>query len=119
MHSCSAASLVSSEQVDLFYLAGCRRISLRFLAWHLLGTSMSNRLHDTHDSIEDAATALGLYNKYLELDAQGMLEVRGAARAAPSSAAAAAPPREAHAQRGGRGRGRPRVVPHKSRATRR
>ena len=45
-------------QVDLFYLPGSRRISLRFLAWHLLGQQMSNRLQDTHDSIEDARTAL-------------------------------------------------------------
>ena len=48
----------SISQVELFYLPGSRRISLRFLAWHLLGQQMSNRLQDTHDSIEDARTAL-------------------------------------------------------------
>ena len=48
----------STSQVELFYLPGSRRISLRFLAWHLLGQQMSNRLQDTHDSIEDARTAL-------------------------------------------------------------
>ena len=42
------------DTVNLFYLEGSRRISLRFLAWHVLGVQMSNRLADTHDSIEDA-----------------------------------------------------------------
>ena len=62
------------DTVDLFYIEGSRRISLRFLAFHLLGTQMSNRLNDTHDSIEDARTALQLYNKYCEVKAQGTLE---------------------------------------------
>lgn len=35
---------------------------------------MSNRLQDTHDSIEDARTALVLYQKYLELQAEGVFE---------------------------------------------
>ena len=59
----------STRQVDLFYMPGSRRISLRFLAYHLLGLQMSNRIHDTHDSIEDARTALALYEHYLELQA--------------------------------------------------
>mmetsp|Transcript_37962 Transcript_37962/g.80795 ORF Transcript_37962/g.80795 Transcript_37962/m.80795 type:complete len:274 (-) Transcript_37962:411-1232(-) len=62
------------DTVDLFYLPGSRRISLRFLAYHLLHTHMSSRLQDTHDSIEDARTALALYRKYEELSAQGVLE---------------------------------------------
>lgn len=62
------------DTVDLFYLPGSRRISLRFLAWHLLGQQMSNRLQDTHDSIEDARTALQLYAKYRELSAKGTLQ---------------------------------------------
>ena len=36
---------------------------------------MSNRLQDTHDSIEDAHSALQLYRKYLELKAQGEAHV--------------------------------------------
>eukprot|EP00308_Calcidiscus_leptoporus_P011172 CAMPEP_0119365000 /NCGR_PEP_ID=MMETSP1334-20130426/11919_1 /TAXON_ID=127549 /ORGANISM="Calcidiscus leptoporus, Strain RCC1130" /LENGTH=74 /DNA_ID=CAMNT_0007380849 /DNA_START=24 /DNA_END=248 /DNA_ORIENTATION=- len=55
-------------------MPGSRRISLRFLAYHLLHTHMSNRLQDTHDSIEDARTALALYQKYEELCAQDALE---------------------------------------------
>lgn len=62
------------DTVELFYLPGSRRISLRFLAWHLLGQQMSNRLQDTHDSIEDARTALQLYAKYRELSAKGTLQ---------------------------------------------
>ena len=53
---------------------GSRRISLRFLAWHLLGQQMSNRLQDTHDSIEDARTALQLYAKYREIVSLGTLD---------------------------------------------
>ena len=37
-----------------------RRLSLRFLAWHLLGEQMANRMQDKHDSIEDARVALQL-----------------------------------------------------------
>ena len=62
------------DTVELFYQPGARKIGLRFLAWHLLNVQMTNRLHDTHDSIEDARTALALYNKYLELEEQGAVE---------------------------------------------
>ena len=62
------------DTVELFYLEGSRRISLRFLAWHLLGEAMANRAQDIHDSIEDARTALALYDKYEELKAKGLLE---------------------------------------------
>jgi len=63
------------DTVNLFWIEGQRRISLRFLAWHLLNQSMSNRMQDTHDSIEDARTALELYQKYLELVDEGSLEM--------------------------------------------
>ena len=62
------------DTVDLFYLPGARRISLRFLAWHLLSLQMANRLQGTHDSTEDARTALAIYNKYVELKEQGAVE---------------------------------------------
>ncbi|EOD31589.1 hypothetical protein EMIHUDRAFT_231780 [Emiliania huxleyi CCMP1516] len=59
------------DTVELFWAPGKRRISLRFLAFHMCEIHMSNRLHDTHDSIEDARTALQIYDKYVELRAQG------------------------------------------------
>ena len=47
------------------------RLSLKFLAWYLLDQSVQIA---THDSIEDARTALLLYHKYLELKDAGTLE---------------------------------------------
>ena len=48
-----------------------RRLSLKFLAWYLLDQSVQVA---THDSIEDARTALLLYQKYLELKEAGTLQ---------------------------------------------
>ena len=48
-----------------------RRLSLKFLAWYLLDQNVQV---STHDSIEDARTALLLYQKYLELAAEGRLQ---------------------------------------------
>ena len=41
---------------------------------HLPGEAMANRTHDTHDSIEDARTALALYDKYRELERSGTVQ---------------------------------------------
>ncbi|CEP16204.1 hypothetical protein [Parasitella parasitica] len=72
--------LVPPEQiidtVDIYHIRNRqRKISLRFLAWHLLHQDIQS---ETHDSIEDARTltsthlkALVLYKKYLEYKKNG------------------------------------------------
>ena len=61
--------IVPKEQIidtsELYYLKNQRKLSLRFLAWALFEIDIQGR---THDSIEDAQTALLLYEKYLELE---------------------------------------------------
>ncbi|KAF9875948.1 pab-dependent poly -specific ribonuclease subunit [Colletotrichum karsti] len=60
------------DTIDLFFLKErLRKLSLAFLAWYLLKEDIQL---ETHDSIEDARTALKLYRKYLEFDDAGVLE---------------------------------------------
>ncbi|KAI9702842.1 MAG: poly(A)-specific ribonuclease [Candelina mexicana] len=60
------------DTFDLFYIRSRqRRLSLRFLAWFLLKEDIQL---ETHDSIEDARTALRLYRKYEEFLDAGVLE---------------------------------------------
>ncbi|RUS31626.1 ubiquitin carboxyl-terminal hydrolase-domain-containing protein [Jimgerdemannia flammicorona] len=69
--------LVPPEQVidtvDIYHIRNRQRwvlfkISLRFLAWHLLNEDIQK---DTHDSVEDARTALAIYKKYLQYREEG------------------------------------------------
>ncbi|RBR26581.1 uncharacterized protein FIESC28_00578 [Fusarium coffeatum] len=60
------------DTIDLFFLKSrLRKLSLAFLAWHLLKEDIQM---ETHDSIEDSRTALKLYKKYLEFQDAGILE---------------------------------------------
>lgn len=60
------------DTIDLFFLKSrLRKLSLAFLAWWAL---KENIQMETHDSIEDARTALKLYRKYLEYRDAGVLD---------------------------------------------
>jgi hypothetical protein len=60
------------DTVDLYFLKERqRRLSLRFLSWFVLHQNIQT---DTHDSIEDARSALMLYTAYQDFDAQGILD---------------------------------------------
>jgi PAB-dependent poly(A)-specific ribonuclease subunit 2 len=60
------------DTIDFFFVkARLRKLSLAFLAWYLLKEDIQL---ETHDSIEDARTALKLYLKYLEFQDAGVLE---------------------------------------------
>lgn len=60
------------DTAEFYYLPEYRRkLSLKFLAFCVLGRSVQT---NNHDSIEDAHTALLLFEKYLELQAAGDFE---------------------------------------------
>lgn len=59
------------DTVELFHFKRQRKLSLKFLATYLLGEDIQG---ETHDSIEDARTAIKLYEKYLDLQARGEFE---------------------------------------------
>jgi len=60
------------DTVDLYFLRERqRRLSLRFLSWFVLHENIQT---DTHDSIEDARSALMLYTAYEDFDAHGILD---------------------------------------------
>ena len=60
------------DTVDLYFVrARQRRLSLRFLAWFVLGEQIQT---DTHDSIEDARSALNLYKAYQRMEEEGTFD---------------------------------------------
>ena len=60
------------DTVDLYFIkARQRRLSLKFLTWFVLGENIQA---ETHDSIEDARSALRLYKAYHEFEENGMFD---------------------------------------------
>ena len=60
------------DTVQLYALKNSqRKLSLRFLAYSVLSLEIQKQ---THDSIEDARTALRLFKKYLEYEDAGIFE---------------------------------------------
>jgi len=62
------------DTVELWRLQNQRKISLRFLASHVLKADIQDGIHD---SIEDAKTALSLYRHYESVVAQGQDVLNG------------------------------------------
>lgn len=61
------------DTVNIYHLIHRhRKISLRFLSWLVLDQDIQSSGY--HDSIEDARTALQLYEKYCQLQAEGKWE---------------------------------------------
>jgi hypothetical protein len=60
------------DTVDLYFLRERqRRLSLRFLSWFVLHENIQT---DTHDSIEDARSALKLYKAYQDFEERGTFD---------------------------------------------
>ena len=60
------------DTVDLYFIRSRqRRLSLRFLAWFVLQENIQT---ETHDSIEDALSALRLYKTYIKLEEEGKFD---------------------------------------------
>jgi len=59
------------DTVEVYHIEGRRMLSLRFLALHVLKMDIQGV---THDSIEDARTAMLLYDRYTYLRDQGKFE---------------------------------------------
>ncbi|CUG94412.1 cysteine clan family c19 ubiquitin hydrolase, putative [Bodo saltans] len=59
------------DTLELFHRSGHRKLSLRFLAYLVLGERVQE---DEHDSVEDARTSLRLYRKYQEAQLLGVFE---------------------------------------------
>jgi DNA polymerase III epsilon subunit-like protein len=62
------------DTVDLYFIKERqRRISLRFLTWYILQQEIQQ---ETHDSIEDARSALSLYKAYQEMEEQHTFDAK-------------------------------------------
>lgn len=59
------------DTLELFHRHGHRKLSLRFLAYVVLGERVQE---DEHDSVEDARTSLRLYRKYEEAMTLGVFD---------------------------------------------
>jgi PAB-dependent poly(A)-specific ribonuclease subunit 2 len=60
------------DTVDLWFIPSRgRKLNLRYLAWYLLHENIQI---DTHDSVEDARSALRLARKYTEVQLSGRME---------------------------------------------
>lgn len=60
-----------ADTVELFWIPGRRKLSLRFLAAVLLKINIQT---EVHDSIEDARTALQLFERFRALKAEGKVD---------------------------------------------